>query len=46
MRKQDLNKLHDWLWEIPTTYRKDMRVPARVYTSERMLYSILGDRSL
>ena len=46
MRKQDLNKLTDWLWEIPTTYRSDMRVPARVYTSERMLESILGDRSL
>ncbi|MEK6371771.1 MAG: RtcB family protein [Acidobacteriota bacterium] len=46
MRKQDLNKLHDWLWEIPTTYRADMRVPARVYTDERMLDSILGDRSL
>src|SRR5437763_911252 len=28
MRKQDLNKIHDWLWEIPTTYRADMRVPA------------------
>ena len=46
MRKQDLNKLHPWLWEIPTTYRADMRVPARVYTDERMLDSILGDRSL
>src|SRR5438105_9725251 len=46
MRKQDLHKLHDWLWEIPTTYRADMRVPARVYTSERMLDAILGDRSL
>src|SRR5436309_10196449 len=46
MRKQDLHKLADWLWEIPTSYRKDMRVPARVYTSEGMLDSILGDRSL
>jgi len=46
MRKQDLNKLHPWLWEIPKSYRADMRVPARVYTDERMLDSILGDRSL
>src|SRR5438128_4428427 len=46
MRKQDLHKLTDYLWEIPTSYRADMRVPARVYTSERMLDSILGDRSL
>src|SRR5437773_12091479 len=46
MRKHDLHRLADWLWEIPTSYRKDMRVPARVYTNERMLESILGDRSL
>ncbi len=46
MRKQDLHKIHDWLWEIPTSYRADMRVPARVYTDERMLESILADRSL
>jgi len=46
MNKQDLHKLSDVLWEIPTTYRADMRVPARVYTTERMLDSILGDRSL
>jgi tRNA-splicing ligase RtcB (3'-phosphate/5'-hydroxy nucleic acid ligase) len=46
MRKQDLEKLTDYLWEIPTSYRAGMRVPARVYTSERMLDSILGDRSL
>lgn len=46
MRKQDLRKLTDTLWEIPTSYRSTMRVPARVYTTERMLDSILGDRSL
>src|SRR5919112_563485 len=46
MRKQDLHKLSDVLWEIPASYRADMRVPARVYTDERMLDSILGDRSL
>src|SRR5438067_4015764 len=46
VHKQDLNKIHDWLWEIPKSHRADMRVPARVYTSERMLESILGDRSL
>src|SRR5213080_2885728 len=46
MRKEDLHKIHDWLWEIPASYRADMRVPARVYTDERMLESILRDRSL
>ena len=46
MQKRDLEKIHDYLWEIPRTYREDMRVPARVYASEAMLESILRDRSL
>ena len=46
MKKSDLHKIHDHLWEIPKRYRDDMLVPARVYTTERMLDSILGDRSL
>ena len=46
MQKRDLEKIHDHLWEIPRAYRADMRVPARVYTSEAMLDSILRDRSL
>jgi len=46
MEKRALTKVHDWLWEIPKSYRPDMRVPARVYTDEKMLDSILGDRSL
>ncbi|HEX8171669.1 MAG TPA: RtcB family protein [Thermoanaerobaculia bacterium] len=46
MNLRDLEKIHDHLWEIPQTYRPDMRVPARVYASEAMLPSILGDRSL
>src|SRR5256885_801819 len=46
MEKKVLRKIHDWLWEIPSSYRSDMRVPARVYADESMLDSILGDRSL
>jgi tRNA-splicing ligase RtcB (3'-phosphate/5'-hydroxy nucleic acid ligase) len=46
MRKSDLRRLEDFLWEIPATYRDDMRVPARVYTTERMLDQIVRDRSL
>src|SRR6266542_3754684 len=46
MDKRNLVKIHNWLWEIPRTYRADMKVPARVYASEKMLDSILGDRSL
>lgn len=46
MKKRELRKVHDWLWEIPSSYRSDMRVSARVYADERMLDSILSDRSL
>jgi tRNA-splicing ligase RtcB len=46
MRKQDLEKIHDYLWQVPKSHRDDMRVPARLYASERMLDAILGDRSI
>jgi len=42
----DLTQISEFLWEIPKTYRANMRVPARVYTSEKMLKEILRDRSL
>lgn len=41
-----LQKLNDYLWEIPKTFRKDMRVPARIYATEKMLADITSDRSL
>jgi len=34
--KKDFRKISDWLWEIPKSFRFDMMVPARVYTSEKM----------
>ena len=44
--KKDFRKISNWLWEIPKSFRADMRVPARVYTSEKMLEDIFRDRSL
>ena len=44
--KHDLNRIDDYLWEIPATYRGDMRVPARLYASEKLLDQVLGDKSL
>jgi tRNA-splicing ligase RtcB len=46
MEKSDLKKLSDWLWEIPQSFRSDMKVPARIFASEEMLSAILADRSL
>ncbi len=44
--KTDLKKVHDYLYEIPKTFRSDMRVPAHVFVSENMLDDILHDKSL
>ena len=41
-----LNRIEDYLWEIPKTFRSDMRVPARVYATEKMLTDISEDKSL
>lgn len=44
--KQNLIKISDYLWEIPKKFRSDMRVPARIYASEKMLDEIFKDKSL
>jgi len=44
--KIPLKKISDYLWEIPKTYRSDMRVPARVYASKEILEECFRDRSL
>lgn len=44
--KKDFKKISDWLWEIPKDFRSDMRVPARVYLSERMLEEAFRDKSI
>lgn len=46
MKKEDFKKISDWLWEIPKSFRQDMRVPARIYTSEKMLEDIFRDQSI
>lgn len=46
IQRPHLEKISDVLWEIPKTYRNDMRVPARIYASERMLESVFNDHSI
>jgi tRNA-splicing ligase RtcB len=41
-----LDKISDWVWEIPKSFRHDMRVPARIYATKKMLESTFKDRSL
>jgi tRNA-splicing ligase RtcB len=45
MNKKDFNRLSDCLWEVPRDFRNDMRVPARVYASDRLLEQALRDDS-
>jgi tRNA-splicing ligase RtcB len=44
--KKDFVKISDYLWEIPKSFRSDMRVPARIYADETMLEMALRDRSV
>ena len=41
-----LNKIDDYRWEIPQTYKVGMRVPGLVYADEKMLRLIKEDQSL
>jgi tRNA-splicing ligase RtcB len=43
---RDFKKIGDFLYEIPTSHRPDMRVPARFYADDHLLDGITGDRSL
>ncbi|KKU55048.1 MAG: hypothetical protein UX75_C0013G0018, partial [Candidatus Moranbacteria bacterium GW2011_GWE2_47_10] len=44
--KENLIRINEYLWEIPRSFRGDMRAPARIYASEEMLDEMLKDRSL
>ncbi len=44
--KQNLKKISEYLYEIPASFRKDMKVPARIYADEKLLEKILEDKSL
>lgn len=46
MQKVDFKKISDCLWEMPQNFRRDMRVPARVYVTEKMLEQSFKDSSL
>ena len=40
MRIEKFIKINDWLWEIPKSLRRDMRVPARIYASKEILEEV------
>jgi tRNA-splicing ligase RtcB (3'-phosphate/5'-hydroxy nucleic acid ligase) len=46
IERKHLQKIADYLWEIPKSFREDMRVPARIYALEEMIDTLTKDRSL
>lgn len=46
VKKTDLRKIDEYLYEIPKEFRHDMRVPARLYADDAILEDALGDRSI
>jgi tRNA-splicing ligase RtcB len=44
--KHELTQVSPYVYEIPTSYRQDMRVPARLYADDYVLDMALGDRSI
>jgi tRNA-splicing ligase RtcB len=38
--KKDFKKINEYLWEVPQSFRRDMRVPARIYISEEILRGV------
>lgn len=42
----DLKRINDYEWEIPKSFRSDMRVPVRLYVTRELLDQAMGDKSL
>ncbi|MGD8881395.1 MAG: RtcB family protein [Desulfobacterales bacterium] len=42
----DFEQLEKHLFEVPVSFRKDMRVPARFYADEELLKGVVADNSL
>lgn len=46
MRLQDIQKINDYEWEIPASYKKGMLVPVRIFATRKLLENVLEDKSL
>ena len=44
--RDDLRKIGDYLYEVPHSFRHDMRVPAHFYADDDIVAKALEDRSL
>ncbi|HZO89044.1 MAG TPA: RtcB family protein [Chthonomonadaceae bacterium] len=46
MRRQDLNRVGPNVYEVPSSFRADMRVPARIYADEDLLEAMLAGETI
>jgi tRNA-splicing ligase RtcB len=46
MKRSDFQRVAPYIYEIPPTFRRDMRVPARFYADGELLEAALEDKSL
>ena len=46
IRKQDLQRIDDYVWAIPTSFHPEMNVPVWIFADEELLEDALGDLSL
>lgn len=46
IKKSDLVRINQYVWEIPKSFRPDMKVPARIYASEELLELAFRDKTL
>jgi tRNA-splicing ligase RtcB len=45
INKSDLVRISEYVWEVPKSFRPDMRVPARIYASEELLELAFRDKT-
>ena len=46
VKRSDFKRISDYIFEVPRSYRHDMRVPARLYADDVLLEEALDDKSL
>lgn len=46
IRLQDLKRLSEFEWEIPRSFRQDMRVPVHIFATQKLLEQVMDDKSL
>jgi tRNA-splicing ligase RtcB len=46
IRKQDLHRLNDYLWEIPTSFDPKMKLPVWIFADEELIENALTDLSI